>query len=149
MKGRPMPHTVEISDNLFARLQKLAVPFIDTPETTISKAVDAFEAIHQSPRNDAPTRGPAQGIGVFCMNLLRETEFDSAGQCQCGLPFDVILARVWQQFPSSKTKLANLRWYVADMKKKGEELPARPLTNFKRIQEITEKRGNGPSSSEM
>ena len=36
--------TISVSDPLFARLQKHAIPFLDTPETVITRAVDALEA---------------------------------------------------------------------------------------------------------
>lgn len=36
--------TIEITDEDFARLQKLATPFIDTPATTLSRVLDHYEA---------------------------------------------------------------------------------------------------------
>lgn len=35
-----MPHMVEISDETYLKLQALAVPFVDTPESVIRRAVD-------------------------------------------------------------------------------------------------------------
>lgn len=35
--------TIEITDHDFARLQKVAMPFIDTPATAFTKVMDAFE----------------------------------------------------------------------------------------------------------
>jgi hypothetical protein len=35
--------TIEITDHDFARLQKVAIPFIDTPATAFTKVMDAFE----------------------------------------------------------------------------------------------------------
>ncbi len=35
---------IEISDSLFARLQKLAVPLVDTPVTVIERLLGSFEA---------------------------------------------------------------------------------------------------------
>lgn len=35
--------TIEITDHDFTRLQKVAVPFIDTPATAFTKVMDAFE----------------------------------------------------------------------------------------------------------
>jgi len=55
---------IDISDELFARLQKLATPFVDTPETVIVKAINLLEkSIHQpkggkipsSPRPTSPS----------------------------------------------------------------------------------------------
>jgi hypothetical protein len=34
---------IQVSDEIFLRLQSLAEPFVDTPETVIVKALDAFE----------------------------------------------------------------------------------------------------------
>lgn len=39
-----MTHTIEISDDLFARLQKHAIPFVDTPVTVMERALVALEA---------------------------------------------------------------------------------------------------------
>ena len=38
-----MPHTIELPDELFTRLQKHAVPFVDTPLSVIERAVIALE----------------------------------------------------------------------------------------------------------
>lgn len=45
--------TIEITDHDFARLQKVAVPFIDTPATAFTKVMDAFE------RANTATAAPA------------------------------------------------------------------------------------------
>ena len=39
--GVHMPHTVSLSDDTFAKLQKLAKPFVDTPESVISDLAEA------------------------------------------------------------------------------------------------------------
>jgi hypothetical protein len=44
-----MPYSVELPDDLFARLQKHAVPFIDTPLTVIERAVRALEEGDEEP----------------------------------------------------------------------------------------------------
>ncbi len=57
-----MPYSVELPDDLFAKLQKHAVPFIDTPVTVIERAVRALEQGDEEPStgalavvgNDAP-----------------------------------------------------------------------------------------------
>jgi len=36
-----MPHTLSLSDATFAKLQQLATPFVDTPETVIAALADA------------------------------------------------------------------------------------------------------------
>ena len=38
-----MGHIIEISDELFARMQAFAAPLVDTPETIISRALAALE----------------------------------------------------------------------------------------------------------
>ncbi|MGH7109964.1 MAG: T4SS efffector SepA family protein [Stellaceae bacterium] len=43
-----MTHPVELSDALFARLQKLAVPLVDNTETVIAKLADYYETQKQS-----------------------------------------------------------------------------------------------------
>lgn len=44
-----MPHMVQISDDLYIKLQSLAVPFVDTPESVIDRAVDRM--LHESARD--------------------------------------------------------------------------------------------------
>jgi hypothetical protein len=39
-----MGHIIEISDELFARMQAFAAPLVDTPETIISRALAALES---------------------------------------------------------------------------------------------------------
>lgn len=54
---------IEISEELFARLQKLAIPFIDTPETVIEKAISLLEGsgnVHKS----APNKTPKQILSI-------------------------------------------------------------------------------------
>jgi hypothetical protein len=50
-----MPHNVELPDDLFAKLQKHAIPFIDTPITVIERAVRALEEGDEEPT--APAEG--------------------------------------------------------------------------------------------
>lgn len=59
-----MPHRIEIPDDLFARLQRHAVPFVDTPTTVIERALVALEAgdeepVHQTATSEARTFNPA------------------------------------------------------------------------------------------
>lgn len=42
---------IEISEELFTRLQKLAVPFVDTPETVIEKAISMLEGTSITDKN--------------------------------------------------------------------------------------------------
>lgn len=44
-----MPHAVEIPDDLFAKLQRHAVPFIDTPISVIERAIRALEEGDEEP----------------------------------------------------------------------------------------------------
>ena len=44
-----MPYAIELPDELFAKLQKLAVPFVDTPITVIERAVRALEEGDEEP----------------------------------------------------------------------------------------------------
>ena len=48
---------IEISDILFRRLQCFAEPFVDTPESIISRALDALASIdHSSPQKGSPQK---------------------------------------------------------------------------------------------
>jgi hypothetical protein len=53
-----MPHAIELPDELFAKLQKHAVPFIDTPISVIERAVRALEEGDEEP--STITRGESQ-----------------------------------------------------------------------------------------
>ena len=44
-----MPMNIEMPDDLFARLQKHAVPLVDTPLTVIARALEALEAGDEEP----------------------------------------------------------------------------------------------------
>jgi hypothetical protein len=48
-----MPYKVELPDDLFAKLQKHAVPFVDTPVTVIERAVRALEEGDEEPATPA------------------------------------------------------------------------------------------------
>ena len=48
-----MGYTLEIPDELFSKLQRHAVPLIDTPLSVIERALRALEA-----GDEAPTSGP-------------------------------------------------------------------------------------------
>ena len=50
-----MGHVIEISDELFARMQAFAAPLIDTQETIISRALAALEAGSPTGSDDAGT----------------------------------------------------------------------------------------------
>jgi len=47
-----MSRMIEISDELFARMQAFAAPLVDTPETIISRALSALEAGNGLARHD-------------------------------------------------------------------------------------------------
>jgi len=48
-----MPYPIELTDELFAKLQKHAVPFIDTPLSVIERALNALEKGREAPANAA------------------------------------------------------------------------------------------------
>lgn len=63
--------TLEISESIFARLQKLAVPLIDTPATVLERLLDHYE--HRSERppqlsTTAPPPGPSVAGGSEQLN---------------------------------------------------------------------------------
>lgn len=53
-----MPPSIDLNDELFARLQKHAVPLIDTPMTVIARALDALEAGDEDPIAPSHPAGP-------------------------------------------------------------------------------------------
>lgn len=62
-----MPHTITLSDDLFAKLQAHAVPLVDTPVSVIERAIAALEAgdeeetkrTHAGPRSFNPAAAPS------------------------------------------------------------------------------------------
>lgn len=53
-----MPHTIELSDELFSKLQSHAVAFIDTPATVIERALTALEEGSENPVENKRVGGP-------------------------------------------------------------------------------------------
>jgi hypothetical protein len=53
-----MPHAIELPDELFAKLQKHAVPLVDTPLTVIERALRALEEGDEEPATPAISAGP-------------------------------------------------------------------------------------------
>lgn len=49
-----MPHSIDLPDDLFSKLQKHAVPFIDTPVTVIERALRALEEGDEEPVATGP-----------------------------------------------------------------------------------------------
>lgn len=58
-----MPHTIEISDELFARMQSLATPLVDTPQSVIARALNALQeaegGIHSASEGEVQSFNPA------------------------------------------------------------------------------------------
>jgi hypothetical protein len=59
-----MPYSIELTDELFAKLQKHAVPLVDTPLTVIDRALRALEegdeeAVSTTPSGESRTFNPA------------------------------------------------------------------------------------------
>ena len=46
-----MSHSIEVPDDLFSRLQKHAIPFVDTPISVIERALEALEAGDKDPED--------------------------------------------------------------------------------------------------
>ena len=59
-----MQTTLEISPHLFERLQKLAIPLVDTPATVIERLADHYEATAGTPTNGTPAVSP-NGVRRF------------------------------------------------------------------------------------
>jgi len=56
-----MSPSIDLTDELFSRLQKHAVPLVDTPLTVIARALDALEAGDEEPARE----GQATGLRSF------------------------------------------------------------------------------------
>lgn len=54
---KKMSHTITLSDDLFTKLQSIAIPFTDTPESVISRLLDAEIDRVNALRNDVQAQG--------------------------------------------------------------------------------------------
>lgn len=68
-----MTPSIDLSDELFARLQKHAVPLVDTPLTVISRALDALEAGDEDTVTNSATTGPRSFNPASAPNLSHTT----------------------------------------------------------------------------
>lgn len=66
-----MAPTISVSESLFSRLQQQATAFVDTPETVISRALDALEA--KAPEAPLTSAGPREFNGASPPNLAFTT----------------------------------------------------------------------------
>ena len=68
-----MTHTIDLPDELFARLQKHAVPLIDTPLTIIERALVALEAGDEEVASARPKSGARSFNPAAAPNLAHTT----------------------------------------------------------------------------
>lgn len=68
-----MSPSIELTDEIFSRLQKHAVPLVDTPLTVIERALDALEAGDEEPAGDAQPGGPRSFNPAAAPNLSHTT----------------------------------------------------------------------------
>lgn len=68
-----MTPSIDLTDELFARLQKHAVPLVDTPLTIIARALDALEAGDEDPVPAAAATGPRSFNPAAPPNLAHTT----------------------------------------------------------------------------
>jgi hypothetical protein len=69
-----MTPSIDLTDDLFTRLQKHAVPLVDTPLTVIARALDALEAGDEEPSSQAASpAGPRSFNPAAAPNLSHTT----------------------------------------------------------------------------
>jgi hypothetical protein len=68
-----MTPMIELNDETFARLQKHAIPLVDTPLTVIARALDALEAGDEDPVAAASSTGPRSFNPAAPPNLSHTT----------------------------------------------------------------------------
>lgn len=99
--------TIELSDADFQRLQKIAVPLVDTPETVIRKLLDSYERTNGKapPPSTLPSASPgpkhydARSIPPLTHTKLLAGEFDGVRPQRTtwdGL-VRLALVRVWEK----------------------------------------------------
>lgn len=59
---------IDIPESTFARLQKHARPFVDTPASVIERALDALERTGPKPATETPTAGASDKLLEFPAN---------------------------------------------------------------------------------
>jgi hypothetical protein len=68
-----MTPSIDLTDDLFTRLQKHAVPLVDTPLTVIARALDALEAGDEEPSSPIQPAGPRSFNPAAAPNLSHTT----------------------------------------------------------------------------
>lgn len=68
-----MSPSIELNDEIFARLQKHAIPLVDTPLTVISRALDALEAGDEEPASTERANSPRSFNPAAPPNLTHTT----------------------------------------------------------------------------
>jgi hypothetical protein len=82
-----MPHSVELPDDLFAKLQKHAVPLVDTPVTVIERAVRALEQGDEEPLTGAAGSDAPRSFNPAAPPSLTHTKPRSAKVDGIALPY--------------------------------------------------------------
>ncbi|MBA3896380.1 MAG: hypothetical protein H0X36_04430 [Sphingomonadaceae bacterium] len=73
-----MPVNVEMPDDLFARLQRHAVPLVDTSITVITRALDALEAANEEPVDEDEGQGSVRTFNPAAPPNIAHTTVRSA-----------------------------------------------------------------------
>ena len=66
--------TIRIDDDVFAGLQRLATPFVDTPNSVIRRLLDAFAAETREPNQEQESRTEEYPIGNPAQNVVTELD---------------------------------------------------------------------------
>lgn len=85
---------------------------------------DARRRILALRRRQRRTVVPASGtLRAAAEELLK---LEEGGE---GLRYSEILENIQERFPECRTSRSSLRWYAAQMRARGEQVPSRPLDN--------------------
>lgn len=104
---------VEIADSDYVRLQKLAIPFVDTPATVIGRLIDQYETMlnapadQEAPKPNGVTRYSAAQIPPLVHTKLLDAQF--AGQKPLKMTWDSLVRMALENVFAHASSVSDLR----------------------------------------
>jgi hypothetical protein len=87
-------------------------------------------------REQEKRRRPARTIKAAAYSMLLEVDYEDHNKRPVGHSYDVILARLQDEFPDSNTSDKCLRWYAVQLNADQAKVPFRPRRMPKRVKKV-------------